>query len=100
VSLQLPRFRLVPAARISGTGRLQDKLYGYNELLFSVSHGYDIGAIARMFPNGVQEEIFSDMHLQAVQRVPMFQIEECDSGFLNTIVRMLHITVLLEGDFI
>jgi potassium voltage-gated channel Eag-related subfamily H protein 1 len=81
-------------------GKLQDKIHGYHELMFSVSHGYDIGAIASLFPTGLQEEIFSDMHLEAVRRVPMFQIPECDSGFLHTIVRLLRISVLLEGDFV
>ena len=77
---------------------LKAKLMGYNELLFSVSRGYDTTAIAAMFPNAVQEEIFNDLHRAAVRRVPMFQCVGCDGFFFNSIVRMLRVNVLLEGD--
>ena len=53
---------------------LRRKLADYNELLFAVSRGYDTAAIATMFPAPVQEEIFIDMHLEAIGRVPMFQV--------------------------
>ena len=79
---------------------LRSKLMGYNELLFAVSRGYDTSSIANMFPPAVQEEIFTDMHKEAVRRVPMFQVGGCDETFFSTIVRLLRINVLLEGDFI
>jgi len=53
-----------------------------------------------MFPAAVQEEIFVDMHRHAVKRVPMFQCSGCDESFFATIVRLLRVNVLLEGDFV
>ena len=78
---------------------LRAKLAGYNELLFSVSRGYDTASIAAMFPAAVQEEIWMDMHLESVQRVPMFRAQGCDEFFVSLIVRALRVNVLLDGDF-
>lgn len=79
---------------------LRAKLAGYNELLFAVSRGYDTASIASMFPAAVQEEIFTDMHREAVMRVPMFKCSGCDESFFAMIVRQLRVNVLLEGDFV
>ena len=51
--------------------QLTHKLKSYNELLFSVSRGYDTKAIAAMFPPDLQAEIYNDMHLPTVPRVPI-----------------------------
>jgi len=80
--------------------RMRAKLLGYHELLFAVSRGYDTNAIAAMFPLGVQEEIFADMHVRALRRMPMFHLAACDESFFKTMVRMLRVNVLLDGDFI
>ena len=78
---------------------LQTKLANYSELLFAVNRGYDTSAIAALFPAAVQEEIWMDMHLENVQRVPMFRAKGCDEFFISLIVRALRVNVLLDGDF-
>jgi len=82
------------------TGSLKRKLFGYNELLFSVSRGYDPKAIAAVFPISLQEDIFEGIHCDELRRLPILQLPELDELFYRWIARLLKSLVILEGDVI
>lgn len=79
---------------------VKKKLFGYNELLFSVNHGFDLQHIAGMFPPSVQQEVFYEEHKARLLQVPMFRCADCDDMFLAAISRKLRMQVVIDGDFV
>jgi len=74
------------------------KLQYYNELVFSVSRGFNLQQIAEKFPVTVQEDIAFNQHELAIRRLPMFTMVDCDESFFRALSRVLHVQVLLDRD--
>ena len=66
---------------------VRQKLKDYNELLFSVSRGFDLEQIAAGLPTSMQEEITYDMHENMVRNVPIFAGQ--DDNFFRVVTRHL-----------
>ena len=79
---------------------VKSRLFEYNELLFSVTRGFDLGAIAQKFPSAVLEDVFLSLHEQTLRQLPMLRIEGCDEVFFRAATKLLRPEVYIDGDAI
>ena len=80
-------------------GPLRKKLLGYNEILFSVSRGYDTSVIAGIFPPILQEDIYYGLHITDMLRLSLFrEFTELNELFFRRVATRLRQHVLIDGD--
>jgi len=76
---------------------LREKLHAYNDLLFAINRGFDLHAIASIFPVNLQEDIFFLLHEHLLRKVPIF--DGCHDEFVRALARQLRAEVLIAGDY-
>lgn len=78
---------------------LQERVIKWFDHSWITSEGLDERLIFQEFlPSNLQSEIAMNIHMQSLQRVPIFQ--DCEPGLLQQLVTKLKLQVFSPGDFV